>query len=766
MRRTIKDLMLKDAPRYFRDLRRVLILGRAATITLTVSAATVIIPLYAIWIADQYSTTYSGDLSWLISLRAIPAGLLIFVLLLSLSILEAGFSLRYLPPDVYARIKISGRNPSEVIRIISLEISKLCRQFLAIDSKRYLWSRIRFDKLQCVSSLHRPLQLRRERFIHTFFISLGNDIDACKENMSNRREILDFYSKNERILTKSLRVLSKLQRAHHARIQRLIALKRAAAVEIEVPQRRLCEHLLAYSPRMHRLNLRKYTENAKFLLDMMKLWLKEPENGLIYEEDEVYKRFRGLVQQNVRICNSAFSTLQAQEELQAYEYLHDYIHRLASQHSTSASLKSYTSAITTILYKNQTDDPKIPVSERVRNQFRFIADKQKAHPGFDLHQLLKSACRNGHLLQGSKILDELITAVPKRLYSATREETLATQEHRGSGYTVGQIQLLAGLEAEIGKVVDQSRTEIHANFDPLFQHWLKAGGSSHYLLTHGYSKTVREILSRSIRAVCQEDASQRLPDIFVIGTEDNAFDARLMSTELKENLAIFRDQLRIGIGDERLLMGMLKPGADIMVVLGAECFDDAYRVVHPRGMEGRLAELRRKALQMSAQCLVVVVAEGYKYQKNLVNVHAFYCHDLDRISLYPGDLVNTVVSDFTLLRRREIAELENLPDKRRRKHRRIKTLIPCAVSRNGRKDQAWITDLSFGGARITPLEKVSNSIYSKLPARISLETVEEEMCCFEARLLGSYDDEGEQYGIQFLDSETDRKSKTVSFLLA
>jgi hypothetical protein len=167
-----------------------------------------------------------------------------------------------------------------------------------------------------------------------------------------------------------------------------------------------------------------------------------------------------------------------------------------------------------------------------------------------------------------------------------------------------------------------SRQGIRTKFVEIYREWASKGVGRPYVVSHGYSKTVRDVLRDGLPEATI--GVGLLPDVFFIREEEYAFfDTQLMEYEVRhewgraEGERGFRE---LSVGETHVLVGLVKPGQRVLVVLGAECFAEwrkegvnaAYRFVHPWSIARELESLREGIEGHGGKCLVMVVAEEYK----------------------------------------------------------------------------------------------------------------------------------------------------------
>ena len=106
---------------------------------------------------------------------------------------------------------------------------------------------------------------------------------------------------------------------------------------------------------------------------------------------------------------------------------------------------------------------------------------------------------------------------------------------------------------------------------------------------------------------------------------------------------------RIADGDEAVLVGLLDNDSDMLIIIGAECYDDSRRVIHPRGARDRIDKLKKlERWKVKRKPEVWVLAESYKqHDGNLIDAIRFFRYHLDRLDVYPGELIDEIITEKT-----------------------------------------------------------------------------------------------------------------------
>jgi hypothetical protein len=434
-------------------------------------------------------------------------------------------------------------------------------------------------------------------------------------------------------------------------------MKKIASTELAIPERRLCDHIFQYSPAIHRDRLYKYLER----------WEKLEQILLREHYDD--KSAQELINRNYWFIDNTNVRLKYQTQISIYRDLHRYVVQLASIHSTSGALQTYAESLSFVVraqlkvLKSRWQFRRKWASSDVEKRLQFLHRKQRAHPGFDVHTLLRSLL--------SPLCLERCEASPANKQQIVEEmksvevilEELDTREYFSNAIADLKLNSFVSLPEDIAAFIDQCRSEIWNKLaEPIDSIFKDVGVSNtRYVVSHGYSRTVLSVLKKLL---AKDSRFKPLPKVFfIIPTGDDSLDTRIMEYELKEpstyrhgdgdNTAFERQRrerqnLRLynfAAGTERHLLGLLKEGDSVLILLGAECFDTERHVVHARGILQGLENFMEDPKFKRVRSMVVVVAESYKEQEMLRANINFYGQHFDRIDLYDANTIHTIVTD-------------------------------------------------------------------------------------------------------------------------
>lgn len=609
--------------------------GQASGITITVLVA-----------------AYSIGIPYLISAIArgldVTPGLVVFlalgtiILSVPLSLVSGWFALKTADPETYSRILLGGRPEKEVLFTISRRIDRTCGRTLRLST----WAEKLLSHLE---EEYRPAdeKERREPIRSGWWRRWTDDLIAGLSvsffkvrkffrrskgpALSNEQDWLAAHRDEIEVLVWWLR---RVPHKMHTRLLRIETMKVRASAELDIPARRICDHVFQYSPAIHRDRLRKYVHNWGQILDAR------------VGTDEEKRRLWDIVVQNLIFLNNTRRRRRYQSEILENRDLHTFIVQFASKHSTSGSLQTYAEALRYVglLGKRRLSRSSGGAEEEIQaisTRLRFLYRKQRAHPGFDLHALLMRAlrCMEPKLHDMSEVLD-LLEELRNTSPEGDSKAPLRISESR--------LEAFRDLSYRFAALVDSSRKKISEDFKEICQDWLCGHKDFRYIVSHGFSGTVLSVLRNSLPepGKLPDDQLPRL--FFLLPDEKDSFDTRIMEYELKE-MRTFRPFRNFAAGNEKHLLALLKDADQVLVLLGAECFDKERRMVHPRGFRPLLSTILEE--MKGRVCRVLVVAESYKRNDDLLTADTrFYGQHFDRIDLYPPGLIHCVLTDKEILR--------------------------------------------------------------------------------------------------------------------
>lgn len=527
-------------------------------------------------------------------------------------------------PETYARISLAGRPIEEVFYWIASDARRVCKKVLG---------------------------------------RVGRRTRKLVETATSRRDREGIQPALLKLERKARGVSRRLERGNKKQeeaLRRIETMKHRACRDFHIPIRRLCDHVLQYSPLIQR------DRTYKHLRD----WER------VETPRETEETRQAVIRIHLFLKNTQLR-VQYLEELMAFRDLHELIRRFSATYSSSGSLHVYARALRQIGEGTRHGWWTLPWNEaEIRRRLLFLYRKQRAHPGFSLHTLMRKAFREGRGSEGDRSRSQ-------EILDALDAIARAKEERKSSALESSHWEALRSSPRRLARIIERSRNEIALNFCTWFQCRYGSAVESErsgnlYVVSHGYSNTVlHALLELENESGWLSNGNVRL--FFYLLPEEETFDTRLMQYELRagmlvqelarestkpnepntpvepedmskpqkesENGArerIFTQQL--ATGDRHVLLNLLDPSQDrVLVLLGAESFDKDHRVVHPRGMP--LREFLRELEETGTQPRVVVLAESYKQQRSLAQDSHFYDQHFDRVDVYPRDTIEWVITE-------------------------------------------------------------------------------------------------------------------------
>lgn len=600
-----------------RQWLRALMAAPGTISTIFFGYSSVAIPIYVRILASESS------FAWQASLVVVLACLVAILSCVTGIILV----LRTMDPERYATVMIHGRSADEILFSVAKSVRKICE-----------------DLTRETSDLRKFLGRLEE-------IRKHNDPDTQREELDTYWPVaqspFDFAVIDSR--------LERLAKRQYKYLQRIEFMKKRAAAVLGIPTRRLCDHIFQFSPSLYRDRVDKAIQNVKEIRMLRR-----------HFDHITSDRFFALAIQSSHILSAVKSRGGWQEQLINYRDLHALVERLASMHSTSGSLKVYSRALEAVAYSSKDrlkessgGKESVRVWNEIADRFLFLYRKQRAHPGYHLHSLLLSACscmldHSDEMPVDSGRVREVVAflgAVEENFGKPDASVLLA----KACGLDLRSIEVdrvdhvlrsIKLLPLYLARLIAFCRSKIRDQAELIIEEMRKMCNGDMYLVVHGYSKTVRDtlLLGKKIRA---GGDSVRL--FFLLGDKDSVFDARVIEDEVR--VAPEGSWSDTAAGNEDVLVGLLKGGDSVVLLLGAECFDKDKRVVHARGFARGLGALKTRVQEVDGgvSFAVVVLAEEYKLAKEPLNATRFYDDHYDQVDLYHGKDIDLIVQGAAVL---------------------------------------------------------------------------------------------------------------------
>ena len=287
-------------------------------------------------------------------------------------------------------------------------------------------------------------------------------------------------------------------------------------------------------------------------------------------------------------------------------------------------------------------------------RFLFLYRRQRAHPGFDLHSLLMKVVEGmgeDHFdpaivkdqAAALRAMDWLSGRLAQRGPGGRHEDDARHRER-----FLARLDALSHIHRYFNRAVSLSRSAMQAPFAAVLDAWCARAkpGAVIYVVTSGYSKTVRELIREGLgpRWERQRGVSELRPHLFqLLAGDEDELDSRLMTWELRD--ARGRETRRLAAGSGEMLVTLTRRGDRVLVLLGAEAVDVDRRVVHPRSVLERLRPVVERLASRRIPVLVVVAAEAYKRHEAPFASGPLYRGYFERLGIYEAELVNLVISE-------------------------------------------------------------------------------------------------------------------------
>lgn len=608
-----------------RGIRRVIGSGGGGASAIGISVLSSSIPLLGICLSINSA-------AWRVLALFVSAALMCYAVLVVISY-SAYVSLRAQPPEYYAKTMLAGRAESDAICIVAYEVLIVCRRFKAAT--------------KALAELHKSIFLPSGE--------LENDSKTARVTKELVRPLADKINDNAERLSSLLARLKREIVEQEADLRRVQCLKVYLADQLGVSRRRICDHILQYSPTIHGVLTNKYFSNWNTVVQALK---EHPHDPAFID------RLNSLVLQNERIQAKCDSRIDEQFELLANADLLGYVHRFASDRSSSGSAIAYAWSLSVVARQGEgflgvesakdarTLDARV-LSERIGDRMRFLFRKQRAYPGLELHSICTSMLRLSREAptkgkadrRNRKSCDELELDGLRSVASGEISNWLM----QSSPTLRNRLAALANLGLSCERYISLCRSELVSRFaekmEVLAAMSPAASTRRCVFVTQGYSKTVREAIRRGLSQLHQ--GAQ--PSVYVIRTSADDSDAQRMLFDLAEHRGEAEEQglaYSVGSGHGDSLVGLLEPGDNVILVVGAECFDKSGRVLHPRVAGDAIESVRRSLMDHGIKCTLVVVAESYKRRTaRFIDDSSYFRYHMDQLEVRSAGWADMIISD-------------------------------------------------------------------------------------------------------------------------
>ena len=520
-------------------------------------------------------------------------------------------ALRTLSPEEWAEAHLVGRPLEHVLAVMADSSEAILLEFLNATEN------------------DRPV-------LRAFGGTLGHSLEDIDDSLVNPTKSL--WTDNR----PNVQAVAKCVEEQRQHLRRLEACKVVAARDFGMPFRRLCDHVLRFSPSIYKELAQKYADN----------WLECNDSAGELSAGDV-RRFRALIAQNVDLRNNINFRLDLQRQQRRFAFLAPLIVRLGAERSTSSAVMSYAKALYKVAHWDDGQTKNFPVVEALK----FFVSRRGAHAGVDVHDLLTTLCRlelkalegtpPGHSARRHGAVPPLkrIIALLDRLKTGdvSPTEDLPTED-------------LRMLHIYVARHLDYARQNISQQFFRFLETWSETFSGRIYFATYGFSRLVRDLLTAPQTLEFLSANSGRRGDVFLMsGSQQRALDTRLMQYELKEQRRIRKstgDTLMfenvIAVADPDFIFKALEPGDGILFIMGAEAWTSGPRALHPRGlgaMENVIYNNKHNKKPELPFCQVMFVAERYKRVDRLSSSAEVYADSEVRMDLQGSKLIDHLLSE-------------------------------------------------------------------------------------------------------------------------
>ncbi len=503
------------------------------------------------------------------------------------------FLFKKTPPKNYANITVGGASFSDAIRLLSYETWKICLCY-------------------------------QHKINNSRLVKIAEEIKQSSVGQTSESSLYDITEKDKELIYRSLKLMKSFENRQQRYLQNIIQLKVLISEQYLISQRSLCDYIIQFSPSIYEELFRKYRS----------IWNEVNHISALNPRDrpELQQRFYSLANAALRVHNSIIEIIGYQIQLIEFTSLHNFIHSIAYDLSTSSSLKNYIEALSEIADNGD---------KKAREQLKFMYIKRNAHSGFDLHKAAINFCDQYNDEKVKKIKEILLKirdAKTNDLNTIASNEISPLKEF----FVLFHRKIVAARNKIVKNFVIKYDTDIVSN----------AKSKDTLLIIHGYSKTVRQMIKKGFQELKKSDNDFE-PKVFLLNSSkegEEMLNTRLMRVELKSDKSYSDFKKNTFSGDESYLLSLLKPGLQVVLFLGAECFDmngeNVGRSMHINGISDRIEYLRNKINKITEkEFKVILAAESYKKYDDLLNIREFYKDRLEPIDVYLPGMIDLLITD-------------------------------------------------------------------------------------------------------------------------
>lgn|GEM_PF-6236795 len=515
------------------------------------------------------------------------AGIGLMLLFMGAAVLASvRWTQRFADAKYYVNIKTSLSGPEQLLYLAARHIERLCERYLKAS-----------DSLQKIR------------------------IDFYKGANSAPEDIGEYIASREFEIRQGIRHFRRSVSRSSREIERVRLLKRALSEAFGVDVRRICDHIVQYSPGLHLVSLERYLVCWERLLENSTGNHSDVDEEMFNRVNKIYSdfSFRRKVQRKLLSNWQLLGTLKT----------------ISAEYSASEALLNYARAIAFVSSLNPSERNEADAEEREKHfieQVRFLLRKQRVHGNFDVNLLLihlaKYVCdvlenpivgpQEQRALKGAQDLLESLSTREKVGYK--RSTSTVEWRHLPKAYAKEDLAIFEatkGKFSDLGQMISQLRhlpqavdAATHRFRGQIFQELGKFWGglvlsaeNDHcdlVIVIHGYSSNLRS----AIREMLQQNPNYyERTRIFILKTRYSGAKQRLKDLlpdllihELKQG----RSELRIPAnvrgfasitaGDLESLKAVVGERAKIIVLSGCVCYDKT-QVLLPRELTSTLERM-------------------------------------------------------------------------------------------------------------------------------------------------------------------------------
>gem|GEM_PF-4007338 len=459
--------------------------------------------------------------------------------------------------------------------------------------------------------------------------------------------------------------LNKYMEIENSSLQRMEKMILVIAKETGVSENSLYNHIFQFDIILFKSSVNQYKEALRELTS-----LSNSDGKRIISNEFISKRVIELIKRCYYLQNAVSKRIEYLQDIENYRKSLFGIFEIASSHSASQATKLYAGILSELStqVKNELKTWKGNLDSesysQVEKHLYFISRKVRAYSGHNVHENLMNIiylrASNNSSTEDIELLDVLgrfrdnikqknddnkyILITKKDKLSQNNQ---AENQKNTSRATTSLMQLERVFDIASEQLAE-SKEAIFTSFEAICKKWFDDIGEHssrtiyRNIITHGYSNNVVHQIKNTFASNVFSSGHNR---VLLITNEGNLEDSKLMRSEInsiiQENKLVNTELVSVRDSTLHVAVGL---NSRTLVVLGAECYDADQRIIHPKGFKSYIHELKKYHNQngINVEPLVIVVAEKYKQQRNLLMKSNFSDNNFKHMDVYD-------YSDFDLL---------------------------------------------------------------------------------------------------------------------